>query len=119
MVRSDRQVIAHTWKRASSAMEASSRLKAAGYKFMTTRRTREWLTCIDAFDLMPRDERRMFVRAWEMASSVTEAWVLLRRTRRGWSRKLSPRLTLEWGRCLRAIGVPLKRMPRTHLPPYR
>jgi hypothetical protein len=118
-MRIDRQVICHACNQESSEADASAVLKAAGYKFMTPRRTREWFTCIEAFDWMSRDDRKTFVRAWEASSCVTEVWLRLRRAERPWYTRLTPRLTLEWGRCLRATGIPLKRMPRTDLPPSR
>lgn len=119
MARIHRDVICQTWNASDSGREASARLKAAGYSFMTPRRTTEWVNAIEAMDLMDRDDRKRFVRAWQSSCCLTEAWLRLRRTGNPWFSRLTPRLILEWGRCLRALGVPLKKMPRPPLHEYR
>lgn len=61
-------------------------------------------------------DHEFFITVWNHATSVTEASLILQRA--GYAR-MTPRRTLEWSRCLRAFGVPLKRMRRGNLPPLR
>jgi hypothetical protein len=61
-------------------------------------------------------DHEVFIDVWDNASSVTEASVILQKA--GHTR-MTPRRTLEWARCLRAFGIPLKRMSRADLPPLR
>jgi hypothetical protein len=59
-------------------------------------------------------DHEMFIEIWDKASSVTEASLMLQKAGHA---RMTPRRTLEWGRCLRAFGIRLKRMPRPDLPP--
>ena len=61
-------------------------------------------------------DHELFMEVWAKAQSVTEASLMLQRAGHA---RMTPRRTLEWARCLRAFGVPLKRMPRASLPPLR
>jgi hypothetical protein len=49
-----------------------------------------------------------FKRAWDMATSVTHASVILRR----WGYRLSPKEVLRYAWSLRRMGVELKKIPR-------
>ena len=61
-------------------------------------------------------DHELFIEVWDTASSVTEASV---RLQQAGHRRMTPRRTLEWARCLRALGIHLKRIPRSDLPPLR
>jgi hypothetical protein len=58
----------------------------------------------------------LFLTVWNEARSATEASVMLQRA--GY-RRMTPRRTLEWARCMRAFGIRMKRMARANLPRLR
>lgn len=61
-------------------------------------------------------DHEFFISVWNGAGSLTQASLTLQKA--GCAR-MTPRRTLEWARCLRTFGVPLKRIPRTRLPALR
>jgi hypothetical protein len=58
-------------------------------------------------------DHELFIEVWDTASSVTEASLRLQKAGHA---RMTPRRTLEWARCLRALGIHLKRIPRSDLP---
>ncbi len=61
-------------------------------------------------------DHEFFIETWNNAASVTAASVALQKAGHP---RMTPRRTLEWARCLRAFGVPVKRMPLSKLPRLR
>jgi hypothetical protein len=61
-------------------------------------------------------DHEFFISVWNQAASLTEASLMLQRAGHA---RMTPRRTLEWSRCLRAFGIPLKYMRRGKLPPLR